>query len=178
MKKHLCLTVSLIFLVFVTPHRFSFSAGLFEAFTPAKKVESFPALSVFDKDGNPHNFQPGRITLINFWASWCSPCVVELPALDALAATLDKEEIDVHIVSIDSQESNALRTHKRLNILNMPFYIDRNSRLAHALKIRALPTTFLIDREGRLRATLNGPAEWGIEETKIAIDGLLLNPVP
>jgi thiol-disulfide isomerase/thioredoxin len=103
----------------------------------------------------------GRPVVLNFWATWCPPCVKEMPALDALNAALAADGIDVLTVSNDFGGVDVVRKFYAANgIEHLPALTDQRGRLAQAFKLPGLPTTILIDRAGREIARVVGPAEW------------------
>ena len=107
----------------------------------------------------------GKVLIVNFWATWCAPCVKELPSLDRLAGQLDPKHFQVLILSNDrGGETKAKPFLDDLGIANLAADLDPKSKLARALGLRGLPTTFVFDREGRAIAKLQGLAEWDAPE--------------
>lgn len=103
----------------------------------------------------------GLGVVLNFWATWCPPCVAELPALSQLAHMVANEGILVLALSIDrgsvDKVEKYLADHRITGITTL---FDRNSTASRLLGNRGVPTTIVIDREGRQRARLEGPADW------------------
>jgi len=103
----------------------------------------------------------GKVVVLNFWATWCGPCVRELPNLDRLAGGLPADRFAVLALSTDrGGEAKAAAFLKDLGVANLAADLDPKSKLARALGLRGLPTTFVIDAEGRVVARLEGAAEW------------------
>ncbi len=103
----------------------------------------------------------GRPVLLNLWASWCMPCVAELPALDRLKPALDAKGMVLLALSLDRSGKVAVaNTFARLGIKNLDIRTDENRVAAEKLDAPALPVTLLIDREGREIARFIGAAEW------------------
>ena len=101
----------------------------------------------------------GQVVVLNLWASWCTPCVHEMPSLDALAQR--EPEIAVVAVSMDvhgSQVASEFFKRKRLDHLDA--YHDPDARLMRALGVYGLPVSVVIDREGRVAATIQGEVDW------------------
>jgi thiol-disulfide isomerase/thioredoxin len=102
----------------------------------------------------------GRALVLNFWATWCAPCIRELPALNRLAAGASSGVV-VLPVSEDREGGTIVRKFLDVNRLtNLPVLIDPNGQLARALKVSGLPTTVLFSRQGREVGRLVGIAEW------------------
>jgi thiol-disulfide isomerase/thioredoxin len=105
----------------------------------------------------------GKGVVLNFWATWCPPCVKEMPSLSRLQAKLAaaKEPIEVVTVSQDRLGEPVVRKYfEGTGISNLPRLLDSKTRLGQRLLVPGLPTTILIDAEGMERARLIGPAEW------------------
>ncbi len=103
----------------------------------------------------------GRVVLLNIWATWCPPCVKEMPTLDALQSKLGGPGFEVVALSIDRAGPEAVQAFfKRVGIENLKMYIDQTMLSATALRAFGLPTTLLIDAEGQEIGRLIGPAEW------------------
>ncbi len=102
----------------------------------------------------------GRVVLMNFWATWCSPCVREMPSLGRLQAKFDKSVFEVVLISEDRDAGVIEPFHRRLGLDNMAAYHDPRARLSRQLAITGLPTTLLIDRNGNEVGRVTGAAEW------------------
>ncbi|MEM7223144.1 MAG: redoxin family protein [Pseudomonadota bacterium] len=103
----------------------------------------------------------GRVVLLNFWATWCAPCVEEMPQLNNLQARLRDEGLAVVTVSIDQGGAATVKpflAQHRLRYLKA--YLDPGSTLMHKLGGRGLPTTVLIDKQGRVVGKMQGGAAW------------------
>lgn len=107
----------------------------------------------------------GRVLLVNFWATWCAPCIRELPSLDRLQAELGNEGLLVLAVSQDRGGAAVAGPFlEKHDIRTLGLFLDSKMRLGRELGVRALPWTFLIDREGRIVGELPGFAEWDSDE--------------
>lgn len=107
----------------------------------------------------------GQVVLVNFWATWCAPCVREMPTLDRLQAMLAGEGLVVAAVSVDRAGRQAVEPFAaKLGLEHLALFLDPKSALARAFGLSGLPTTYLIDRAGRVVRVLAGPAEWDSPE--------------
>jgi thiol-disulfide isomerase/thioredoxin len=125
-----------------------------------------------DADGKPVTIADfkGKGLVVNLWATWCVPCVAEMPALDALAEMLAKDDILVMPLSSDRGGALAVRKfYAAHNVGHLGIWLDPRGAAARAWGARGLPTTLIIDREGRERARLEGGAEWASDEAVAAI---------
>lgn len=103
----------------------------------------------------------GRTVLLNLWATWCPPCREEMPSLDRLQKTLGGAKFEVVALSIDAEGAPAVeRFYKELGIGALAIYVDPGMGAPGALKTPGLPTTLLIDAQGRELGRHAGPAEW------------------
>ena len=125
----------------------------------------------FMADGKPTSLADfrGRVVLLNFWATWCGPCVAEMPSLDRLEAALGGDGFIVVAVSQDRSPAVIQPFFDQLGIQRLARYHDPAGALARAFGVNGLPTTVLIDREGRVVGRILGPAEWDSAAAKALI---------
>jgi peroxiredoxin len=106
----------------------------------------------------------GRVVVLNFWATWCPPCVEELPSLERLHRALGKEGLSVVSVSVDEDEG-VLRRFVTEHKLTFPVLRDPGGRLAAgAYRTTGYPETFELDAEGIVREHIVGPSDWATPE--------------
>jgi thiol-disulfide isomerase/thioredoxin len=112
----------------------------------------------------------GRVLLVNFWATWCAPCVAEMPSLDRLQAELGGKDFTVLAINEDRQGAAVatpfLEKHK---IKSLAVHVDQRMALARALGVRGMPSTFLVDRTGKVVGSLTGEAHWDSPEAKALV---------
>lgn len=116
----------------------------------------------------------GRVVVLNFWASWAGPCLKELIFLDRLQGNLRNEALSVVALTEDKDgvpAADAFIDRQNLNYLS-PF-ADPGGTAARALGVRGLPTSFIIDKHGRLVFRLEGPFEWDNAEITTRIRQLM-----
>lgn len=103
----------------------------------------------------------GKVVLLNIWATWCPPCRAEMPMLDRLQAKLGGPDFEVVALSIDSAGASAVRAFYAQNgIRHLRVVVDPGGSVGSALGSAVVPTTLLLDREGRVAFRKLGPAEW------------------
>jgi len=117
--------------------------------------------------------QRGKVVVVNFWATWCPPCVAEMPSLERLHRALSPEGLSVIAVSTDEDEAE-LRRFVSERGLTLPVLKDPGGRAAAGeYRTTGYPETFVLDREGRLLEHVVGPAEWDSAERLARFRGLL-----
>lgn len=137
--------------------------GGYGAFQPLAAPTPAPSIAFLDPDGRPIKLDAyrGSLVLLNVWATWCAPCVKELPSLDRLQAALGGSRFRVVLVSVDRKGLQVAAPFlERLGIANLRTAADPKSELARALGAVGLPTSVLLDAEGRIVGKMLGDAEW------------------
>jgi thiol-disulfide isomerase/thioredoxin len=138
-----------------------------------------PKETIEDALGRPIQLSSfkGSFVLLNFWATWCGPCVEEMPSLDRLQGELEKEGLKVVAASVDRDGIKAAAPFlRKLGLKNLTLYTDRRSQVFHALQAKALPTTFLIDREGLIVRRWVGAIPWDSAGSKAFLRAYLNAP--
>jgi thiol-disulfide isomerase/thioredoxin len=131
-----------------------------------------PAVAFSDVEGKDVTFSAfrGRVVLVNFWATWCLPCLKEMPALDRLQARMGSADLVVAAVSIDRGGRAAAEPWLEQNgIKNLTLYLDPAARTAMAFRVAELPVSVLIDRNGNVVGRMVGPAEWDAPEAEALV---------
>lgn len=149
-----------------------FATGELEKLAVTMPPEALPVEPFADGDGKPVSFKDfrGKVLLINFWATWCAPCKVEMPALDRLAGELGGKDFAAVTISIDRGGAPVAGAFlEEIDAQNLTLYVDPSSTVARALRVQGLPVTILADADGREIARYLGPAEWDGEEAKALV---------
>lgn len=119
----------------------------------------------------------GKIVLLNIWATWCVPCRDEMPALDKLETDLGGDAFEVVAVNIDKNGPDKAKAFlQETGATHLALYTDPSGKLFAALKAVGMPTTLIIDRDGKEIARLVGPADWGSPEAKRVIETAVAQP--
>ncbi len=120
------------------------------------------AIQFEDADGRARSLSDfrGKIVLLNIWATWCVPCRKEMPTLDRVQTALGGADFEVVALSIDRGMDAVRKFFAEIGIQKLAMYLDSSAKATRQLGAVGLPTTLLIDREGRETARLIGPAEW------------------
>ena len=143
--------------------------GEFTAFDPPQPVPTIAFINGADEPMGLGAFA-GQVVLVNFWATWCGPCVREMPALDRLEARLGGDNFHVVPISLDRRGvEKVVPFFERHELGNLGVFIDRTGASMRAFGVSGLPTTFLIGRDGTLLGRLEGPAEWDAADAEALI---------
>ncbi len=137
------------------------------------------AVTFTDAAGAEHDFTRfnGRGLVVNLWATWCPPCVAEMPALDRLAEAVAAEGIEVLALSSDRGGRAVVEAfYSRVGIRRLGVWLDPRGAAARGMGARALPTTIIVDRAGMERARLEGEAEWDHPAMMAAVRRLVAGP--
>jgi len=145
----------------------------FQPTLPPRPVRQVPFIEGLDTARTIADYR-GRAVVLNFWATWCAPCVREMPSLDRLQAEVSGEGIEVLTLSEDRGGAPVIkRFYKKLGIRNLPVLLDKRGEVLRKLRVRGLPTTLLIDARGNEVGRVVGPAEWDSPEAIALVRGCL-----
>jgi len=152
-----------------TPAADAFPAAPPTGFKLALRSSPQPELRFVDGNGKPLSLADfrGKTILLNIWASWCPPCRAEIPALDRLQAKLGGPDFEVIPVSIDQGGSALVLVEeffREVGVHHLRIYIDPTGQAPSEVGSVGLPTTLLIDRDGKEVGRLIGGAEWDSPE--------------
>ena len=131
-------------------------------FIPESSPQPAPETAFTDADGKPLSLADfkGKPVVVNLWATWCKPCLKEMPSLDRLQATLD-DKLVVAAVSEDRGGKTIVEPFiAKLGLDKVKPYLDPKSAVGHAFSVRGLPTTLIIDSDGKVVGRVEGAAEW------------------
>ncbi len=133
--------------------------------TPGRVAPNIPFMTR-DQQKTVKDFA-GQVVVLNLWASWCAPCVKELPSLDRLQAAFNINDVVVLVVAQDTAGWAAVdRKWSTLGMKNIDTYLDEDLMLMNTYKAPSLPLTIIYDRKGREVARMMRPAEWDAPEAK------------
>lgn len=138
-------------------------------FTVVRPSKQLPSVSLTDINGRPAQVAPvpGKVLLINIWASWCEACRIDLPLLERFHKTAG-HQVEIAAVSVDTDERQRVKAYlEKLSIRALPVYLDPNGKLAGnaakgtaPLLIYGMPLTYLITPSGRIAGYMAGVADW------------------
>jgi thiol-disulfide isomerase/thioredoxin len=155
--------------------------GTMAALLVRSKPLELPPFTFIDVDGKPKSLADfsGKIVLLNIWATWCLPCREEMPALDALETKLGGKDFQVVAVNIDKGgPDKAAAFLKETGASHLALYTDPTGKLFATLKSVGMPTTLILDRDGKEIGRLVGPADWASPEAIAVIKAAVAGSSP
>ncbi len=135
-----------------------------------------PNFTLADMDGEQHSLSDfrGRTVMLNFWGTWCPPCVREMPSMERLYRKYKDKGFTVIAVNQFESEDMVFEFTGRLSIEpTFPILFDKESRASELYRVKGLPTTYLIDKAGKIRYRAMGGREFDHPEVEKVIEGLL-----
>lgn len=142
------------------------------AFTPHASPQRIADVKFEDGKGRKRRLADfrGKVVLLNIWATWCGPCRKEMPTLDHLQSQLGGKDFEVVALSIDRGGQVAVKSfYDEIDIQALAIYVDSTTEAQARLGVVGVPTTLLIDADGREIARYTGAAEWDRPEVIDAI---------
>ena len=140
------------------------------------KPRPLPDIRFIDGAGQSRSLADlrGHPLVLNIWATWCVPCRQEMPTLERLQAALKGSDTLVVPLSIDSKGRPAVAAfYREIGITSLGTYVDQSGDATHLLGISGIPTTLMIDRDGREIGRKIGPAEWDSPDMVALIENRL-----
>lgn len=170
---------------FSGPPRFETERQQFRIIRPARQIGDFP---LFRLDGATDRFSRfrGKVVLLNFWATWCPACLVELPILDQLQQAMGGADFQVVAVSVDRGDRKIVERYVRdRRIRHVPIYLDAGAHIAHSegsadrqapFALYGMPISYVISRAGHVEGYMMGEADWSSDAAKNLLSYYLQQP--
>jgi peroxiredoxin len=114
----------------------------------------------------------GKVVILNFWATWCPPCRVEMPSMETLYQRFNDQGLEILAVDI-GEGASTVQQFIRSAGYTFPVLLDGANRVSSVYGIEAIPTTYIIDREGKIVGRVVGSIMWDNQRVITAIDALL-----
>lgn len=160
------------------PPPFGTARSQFTLLAPVKTVPSLPLTRL---DGATANFAAfrGKTVLVNFWATWCAACRVELPILDRLQQTLGRKNLQVVAISLDRNGRPAVLPFvQKLKLRHLEVYLDPDGRVgsvgndnaAAPFPIYGMPISYIVGPTGRIEGYVTGEADWSSDDARNLLD--------
>ena len=138
-----------------------------------------PELKLEDLAGRSYALEDYRdqVVMVNFWASWCPPCIIEMPGMQRLKEKLAGQPFSILAVNVRETPA-AIWKFRKLVRVDFPLLLDREGQAAEDWEIDVYPSTFLVDPQGRIRYAAYGPRQWDAPEIVRTIEALLPTKEP
>jgi len=138
-----------------------------------------PPLKLADLGDNTYSLSDfrGQVVLVNFWASWCPPCIIEMPGLQRLKEKLAGRPFTILAVNVREKPADIWK-FRRLVKVDFPLLLDREGQAAEDWGITVYPSSFLVGPDGRIRYVAYGPLQWDAPEIIVTIEALLPTKEP
>ena len=115
----------------------------------------------------------GRVVFLNIWATWCSPCVEEMPSMEKLYKQFKSDQFEIMAVSIDTEGVKVVTPFmKKLN-LTFPALLDRKGKIRNIYGVTGIPESFIIDKNGIIIKKVIGPLDWSKPDVSRFFEDLL-----
>jgi peroxiredoxin len=161
----ICLCVFLLFLLLVL--HFPAEGGEEDLFSkikisPIKGDKKTPDFSLEDLNGKKVGLKQfrGKIILLNFWATWCGPCKEEMPGLEILHQRFKEKNFVLLTISVDYEGIGPVREFINRHQYTFPVLLDPKCETLDLLEVKGIPTTFVIDKKGKMVGRAIGPRDW------------------
>lgn len=115
----------------------------------------------------------GKVVLINFWATWCGPCKMEMPSMEALYRSHQRDDFELLAVSIDTMGEPPVRLFVEDFGFTFPVLMDNQFEVNDRYQVRVVPTSILIDRKGVVAQRFLGAKDWNSKESRSVIEKLV-----
>ncbi len=157
------------------------SALLFVTLAQAKELkpydgEALPDFTLSDMAGSAHTLSKyrGKVVMVNFWATYCGPCIKEMPSMANLKKKLAGKPFEILAIDMAEEKSDVAAFMQRHKIeVNFPILLDMQGNVIEQWMVSAVPTTFIVGPKGKIHYALYGAIEWDSDEVVNTINGLL-----
>lgn len=148
--------------LFITALVFSFPAWAAPEGFEVSPPQALPEISFQDENGGAVSLGDfkGKTVVLNLWATWCAPCVTEMPDLNTLQKRLKDKGVEIVTVSMDRSIEKAQAFYKKTGIDALPLYWDSTRSLGFDLGFNGLPATIIVNTNGQEIARVSGPLAW------------------
>lgn len=135
---------------------------------------TFPGLD--GKNTSLSNYK-GKVVLVNIWATWCPPCVYEMPSMQKLYNEFNGKNFEILAVSIDAAGVDAVAPFMKKHKLSFPALMDPKGTIKSMYRVTGIPESFIIDKQGILVGKIIGPRDWATQEVFGFFQDLIQRPL-
>lgn len=152
--------------------------SLRDGLTPVYRTPAAPELDLTDIDGNRYRLSAlrGKVVVINFWATWCPPCLAEMPAIQQMWNKLHGDRLEVLAVNIGEDVEAITRFLAEFQPpIKFPILLDKTGEAFQQWRVRGLPTTFVVDKQGRMMYEATGGRDLNSDHIRGLLHALMEN---
>jgi len=167
MKRYSIATLLIVFLVvlsggFAQAQKESVANAVLRELTPLPDLPPAPDFTLKDMEGNSHTLSAyrGKVVIVNFWATWCLPCRKEMPSMQRAWEQLRAKDVQLLAVNWGDSLNFMEKFRDSLPPMDFPLLHGGDEAMTKAWSVRGLPTTYVIDPQGRMAYKLVGETEW------------------
>ena len=146
-------------MILLQTNKSSFDPAGKQRFKKGAPAPNFTLPDIYGKMVSLNDYR-GQVVLLNIWATWCAPCVEEMPSMEKLHQELKDEKFVILAGSIDESGAAVVRSFMMKHKLNFPALIDSAGILKDLYRISGVPESFVIDKQGRILEEVIGPRDW------------------
>jgi thiol-disulfide isomerase/thioredoxin len=153
----------LILFIFLTTNVFANDVSEIKNIVIHKELKVYDNVIFLDKNDKKINIKEfnGNLLLLNFWATWCAPCKEEMPSLDRLQVNQNLSNLKIFAINMSQESKQKVDSFfEDLNIKNFDPYFDAPTTLAKTFSLRGVPTSILIDKDGKEFARIMGSIDF------------------
>ena len=135
-----------------------------------------PDFTLVDMSGNTHTLSSyrGKVVMVNFWATYCGPCIKEIPSMASLKQKLGEESFEILAIDMAEEKADVAAFMQRHNInVNFPILLDVEGNVIEQWMVSAVPSTFIVGPKGKIHYALYGAIEWDSDEIVETLNGLM-----
>ncbi len=137
--------------------------------------DSAPEFRLTSLDGRQVSLSDfkGKVAMVHFWATWCPPCVQEMPMIEKLYRDFLGKDLEILAVSVDEGGAEAVSSFLKQNKLSLPVLLDPGAAVSKSYGTYKFPETYIVDRNGIVKYKAIGPRDWGDPATVKALQDLI-----
>ena len=163
-RKNISLIILVLLLVFGTTASAQVEEGV--------DAPNFTLKNLEGKEVSLSDFR-GKHVLVNFWATWCGPCKIEMPSLEALYQRFKNKNFVMLAISNDMFGATIVKPFVKANKISFPVLLDQRLKASNAFGVVSLPATFMIDPKGKILGALYGAEDWATPSNILYFENLL-----
>ena len=165
-KNYFLLLVAILALFFVL------NGPTFAQIEEGSDAPNFTLKNLEGKEVSLNEFR-GKYVLLNFWATWCGPCKIEMPSLETLYQRFKNKNFEMLAISNDMYGATVVKAFVKANKINFPVLLDQQLKASNKFGVISLPSTFMINPKGKIIGAILGAENWATPNNILYFENLL-----